>query len=176
MVTGRRGAALAFSILIGIVSVPLAGQETVLPPDVDILAGYAVLERGPLVARGVPVLPANTFPYLYGSYSYEGVDIEVYLVPRTEPVADGRAWERAACEPVDLEYLAQQDLPMWRVSRDRYLVYIAIPAAGDNGPVSVCGFAGPFVEVFEFFLAEHPRRLQTLRPPPEFPAVLELSR
>ncbi|TVR74242.1 MAG: hypothetical protein EA427_01260 [Spirochaetaceae bacterium] len=143
------------------------------------LEGYAVLQAGPRLSRGMPLLPANSFSYIHATYDYEGTEIEVYLVPlfglshQGGALPDQRVWEHAACDAVRLEYVADEHLPLWRVRRERYVLYITIPAESSHGTVSVCGFAGPFVEVFEFFLREAPRRIETLRPLPEFPAVLE---
>lgn len=143
------------------------------------LEGYALLRAQPRHARGIPLLPANSFSYIHATYDYRDTPLEVYLLPlaglthQGGVLPDGRLWERTACAAVNLEYVADEHLPLWRVRRERYVLYITIPGDAADGTVSVCGFAGPFVEIFEFFLAENPRRIETLRPLPEFPAVLE---
>lgn len=137
------------------------------------LEGYAVLQAQPEVARGIPLLPANRARYVRGSYNYNSTLLEVYVVPDVDdPPADRRTWERAACAAVVLEYVADEHLPAWRTQRDRYMLYITAPEL-DSETASICAFTGSFVEVFEFFLNETPRRIETLRPPPEFPAVLQ---
>ncbi len=158
--------------------VPLQAQDRVQDRD-EAFDGYVILQRQPQVSRGVPVLPANTLRYLRSTYDYGGTLLEVYLVPGAEPPRDERSWELAACPAVTLEYLTDEHLPLWRVPREGYLLYVTLPAGDAGNTVAsggLCAFAGSFVEVFEFFLAESPRRLETLRPPPEFPAVLQVPR
>ena len=173
---------LALSALLFLLSPPIVLQAQVGAQDRDApLEGYAILQRQPRLLQGLPLLRANTLAYVQADYDLEGTIIEVYLVPLAGvtltdgAIPDGRVWERTACTPVALEYVADQHLPVWRVRRQRYHLYITIPLLeGDpGGSVSVCGFAAPFVELFEFFLARNPRRIETLRPLPEFPAVLE---
>lgn len=137
----------------------------------------AILQRQPRVARGLPFLPTNTVRHAASPYRLGEEEFEVYVLPasaRAEAAgameAGGVRWEDAGCRNVALERAAGTGAGfLWRAARDRYDLYVL---AEDDFPL-VCGFAGSFVEIFEFFLAEAPRRMETLRPPPEFPAVID---
>jgi hypothetical protein len=167
--SGSLTVALVLFLLVGVGAGPAIWAQS--PEEL------AILQRQPQVSRGLPFLPANTVRHAASVYRLEGEEFEVYVVPSDARTDTARAeaaaairWEEAPCGTVALERTAGAGFEyLWRVPRDRYDLYVL---AEDDFP-PVCGFAGSFVEIFEFFLAETPRRMETLRPPPEFPAVID---
>lgn len=149
------------------------------PDTVYTLEGYAILERQPTLSRGVPVLPTNTIRYVWSTYEYEGSRIDVYVVPESpdrSAVPDEREWvaEDCAGRRLDLERTdgGSTRPVLRRTRREGYVLYVGAP----EGAINACSFVDAFLEVFEFFLGETPQRIETLRPPPEFPGVLTPDR
>lgn len=167
---------LAVQALLGALAAATA-QET---PAAD--AAFAFLVRQPARGRSVPILPANTLSSITARYDVGGEPVDVYVVPQLSdagperidgaPAAPPVDWESVACAATPVQRFTRmpEGRPVFRTERRDYTVYIA---GNLPGPVG-CRFAAAFTETFEFFL-EALRPTLDEGPPPEFPAVLELT-
>ncbi len=159
-------------LLLVATAAPLSAQETAQNVE-----SSAFLQSQPRVATGVPVLPANTMRHAEASYLFRDAITFRLFVTADDPdvpsvLPDGSTWQELLCGVGRVESVPRHDQRVYRLLRPRYTLFALIPGEFDG----VCDVLSAFVQPFEFFLGLNPGRIRTLAPPPEFPAVLDLSR
>jgi len=148
-------------------SVPIAAQDS---------ATFGFLVRQPHRGRAVPILPANSIRFIEAQYDVGGVAVDVFIAtsPTSENAASAESdeWSPMDCADVTMQRFLRSSVDRYVVmsNRDRYTLYISTSVETDI----VCRFAASFMDTFEFFLDELEGDLSE-GPPPEFPAVIDLT-
>lgn len=164
---------MRYHVLILIVLVllvaPVAAQDA---------ASFGFLVRQPLRGRALPVLPANSVRFIEAQYDVGGVPVDVFIVPAEDTTGrdlvavDPEEWDPVVCPELTMQRFERTSAQRYviRSERDRYGLFISTSIDTDT----VCTFAASFIETFEFFLDELEGDLSE-GPPPEFPAVIDLT-
>lgn len=161
------GYSLLILICVAVVSVPVAAQES---------QSFAFLVRQPQRGRAVPILPANAIRFIEAQYDVGGVEVDVFVTTSaaTEDLAsaDPESWNTVECPQLSMQRFLRSagERYVVRSDRERYDLYISTSVEPDI----VCRFAAAFIDTFEFFLDELQGDLSE-GPPPEFPAVIDLT-
>jgi hypothetical protein len=125
----------------------------------------------------VPILPANAIRFIEAQYDVGGMPVDVFITTHTtssDLAATGPDdWVSVSCEGLPMQRYSRSTAERYvvRSGRERYSLYVSTTIDTDR----VCIFAESFVETFEFFLDELDGDLSE-GPPPEFPAVIDLTR
>lgn len=139
---------------------------------------FGFLVRQPQRGRALPVLPANATRFIEAQYDVGGVPVDVFIVPAADATDRDLAttgpgdWETVLCPGLTMQRFVRTPAERYviRSDRDRYGLFLSTTLDTDT----VCSFAGSFIETFEFFLDELDGDLSE-GPPPEFPAVIDLT-
>lgn len=154
-------------LIVLLLSGSLAAQES---------SAFGFLVRQPHRGRALPILPANSIRFIEAQYDVGGVAVDVFVTTSalSENAAsqDPEDWTPVACSDVTVQRFlgSSSDRYVVRSEREQYTLYISTSV--DTS--AVCSFAGSFIETFEFFLDELEGDLSE-GPPPEFPAVIDLT-
>ena len=161
---------VAFLLSCGLLAPSVAAQTDADAADP---APYAFLVSQPRRDRSLPVLPPNGMQFVHARYDLGGEPVDVYVVDLDVGGSGRLSWAPAVCTRLVLERYArsQEAVPVYRVDRDGYRVYMASAAPSPD----LCVFASAFTTTFEFFLQALGASLND-EVPPEFPAVLEMRR
>lgn len=159
----HRSFAVLFVLLLGL---PLAAQDS---------PAFGFLVRQPHRGRAVPILPANSIRFIEAQYDVGGVAVDVFIAtsPTSEnAAADSEDWGPMDCTDVTMQRFLRSSVDRYVVmsNRERYTLYIS--SSIDTN--MVCRFVAAFIDTFEFFLDELEGDLSE-GPPPEFPAVIDLT-
>ncbi|MFW5827154.1 MAG: hypothetical protein ACOCU4_03635 [Alkalispirochaeta sp.] len=148
-------------------SIPIAAQDS---------AAFGFLVRQPQRGRAVPILPANSIRFIEAQYDVGGDTVEVFIAtsPAPQGVASGDSddWTPMDCASVTMQRFLRSSMDRYVAmsNRERYTLYISTSVDTEI----VCRFAASFIDTFEFFLDELEGELSE-GPPPEFPAVIDLT-
>lgn len=160
---------LLIAIVFALLAAPSAAQDS---------ASFGFLVRQPLRGRALPVLPANSVRFIEAQYDVGGVPVDVFIVPAADTTGrdlvaiDPEEWDPVVCPQLTMQRFERTSAQRYvmRSERDRYGLFISTSLDADT----VCVFAASFIETFEFFLDELEGELSE-GPPPEFPAVIDLT-
>ncbi|MEX2445210.1 MAG: hypothetical protein WD492_16520 [Alkalispirochaeta sp.] len=150
-----------------LISAPIAAQDA---------PSFGFLIRQPQRGRAVPILPANSIRFIEAQYDVGGVPVDVFITTEAG-VGDLSStgpgdWDSVLCAEVTMQRFVRSSAERYVVQsdRDRYGLFVSTTL----DTAVVCRFAASFIETFEFFLDELDGDLSE-GPPPEFPAVIDLT-
>lgn len=154
---------------IALAGAPVAAQDS---------PSFGFLVQQPHRGRALPVLPANTVHFIEAQYDVGGVSVDVFVVPAADTTARDLSaagsgdWDMVVCPELTMQRFVRTSTERYvvRSDRDRYGLFLSTTLDTDT----VCSFAASFIETFEFFLDELKGDLSE-GPPPEFPAVIDLT-
>lgn len=138
---------------------------------------FGFLVRQPQRGRAVPILPANTIRFIEAQYDVNGVTVDVFIT--SDPAAGDLSstgpsdWASAECSEITMQRFVRSAAERYVVRSDRERYGLFVSTTLDI--TTVCRFATAFIDTFEFFLEELDGDLSE-GPPPEFPAVIDLTR
>jgi hypothetical protein len=159
-----------------VVSILLLGVLFGNAPHAQEQSSFGFLVRQPQRGRGVPILPANAIRFIEAQYDVGGMSVDVFITTHTtssDLASTGpNDWVSVSCSELPMQRYARSTGNRYvvRSGRDQYGLYVSTTVDSDQ----VCRFAVSFVETFEFFLEELDGDLSE-GPPPEFPAVIDLT-
>jgi len=125
----------------------------------------AVLKRGPLSRRGIPVLQANIIPHFYGEYEYRGFTLYVYYT--TEKIVPLSEWEKSECNSYELwgyyfSHIEEREVFFYTSDRG-WNVFLSFPPDFKD----YCVFTQKFLDRLRYFISITRDQSQ-----PPFPDIL----
>ncbi|MEW5816780.1 MAG: hypothetical protein AB1798_15470 [Spirochaetota bacterium] len=126
----------------------------------------AVLQKGPLVKKGIPLLPPNIIPTFYGEYSYKNEIISLYYT--REEIVPSKEWQAFTCgRKTHLRIPGERRVALFYDSGNNWYVFFSFPPGIENP----CLFSDLFIDRLNYFLG-----ISGSSAVVPFPAVLQFSR